>query len=63
MNFAVNDLALLSRDGCVTVTTAMHPPWPPLLKGGKLCATHAGGNHRSLDRKFSTPILALPELR
>ncbi len=30
------------------------PPWPPLLKGGKLGATHAGGKHRPLARKFST---------
>jgi hypothetical protein len=30
------------------------PPWPPLLKGGKLGATHAEGNHRSPDREFST---------
>ena len=30
------------------------PPWPPLLKRGKLCATHAGGNHRSSGREFST---------
>jgi hypothetical protein len=31
-----------------------HRDAPPLLKGGKLGATHAGGNHRSLDREFST---------
>ncbi len=30
------------------------PPWPPLLKGGKLRATFAVGNLRSLFCKFST---------
>jgi hypothetical protein len=30
------------------------PPWPPLLKGGKLCATFAVGDYRSSDRDFST---------
>ncbi len=30
------------------------PPWPPLLKGGKLGATNAEGNSRSSDREFST---------
>ena len=32
------------------------PPWPPLLKGGKLGATHAAGNLRSLNlRVFNRP--------
>ncbi len=30
------------------------PPWPPLLKGGKLCVAFATGNLRSLTCKFST---------
>jgi hypothetical protein len=30
------------------------PPWPPLLKGGKLGATFATGNLRSVYGKFST---------
>ncbi len=39
------------------------PPWPPLLKGGKLGATNAEGNCRSSDREFSTGHPGAPFLR
>ncbi len=35
------------------------PPWPPLRKGGKLCATFATRNLRSVVCKFQQPTLAL----
>ncbi len=39
------------------------PPWPPLLKGGKLSATFAEGNLRSSVCKFSTGPPGPPFLR
>ncbi len=39
------------------------PPWPPLLKGGKLCATRAEGICRSSDREFSAAHRGPPFLR
>ncbi len=45
---------VLFRDGFVIAAAGMHPPWPLLLKGGKLGATFAAGNLRSSICRFST---------
>ena len=40
-------LRFLLRDGFVIAAAGTHPPWPPLLKGGKLGVAFAPGNLRS----------------
>ena len=53
-NFAVDDSAIFVARRYCDGGRRNDPPWPPLLKGGKLCATHAEGNLRSSIWNFST---------
>ncbi len=44
----------MRSSGSLYAAAGTDPPWPPLLKGGKLRATFAAGNLRSLFCRFST---------
>ena len=45
---------MVRSSGSQYAAAGTDPPWPPLLKGGKLGATQPEGNYRSSNREFST---------
>ena len=47
-------VGVVRSSGSQYAAAGTDPPWPPLLKGGKLGATQPEGNYRSSDREFST---------